>query len=181
MSTSKRSKNVWTIIHKILNPKRIRSDPDELKNFFATTSQRVLGVESYPRPDIATFLESLPQNTTNSCFELEAVSFNEVHQQLNIIRNDHLAIKYLKLALAYIFSPLTRITNALIAENRFLSSWKVSCISPIPKNNNPTNNSDFRPVSVLPILSKICERSVLSQLVQCIDHNMLYKETMSGF
>ena len=46
--SSKRSKNVWTIIHKILNPnpKRIRSDPDELNNFFATTSQRVLGVES---------------------------------------------------------------------------------------------------------------------------------------
>ena len=76
---------------------------------------------------------------------------------------------------------MTHIVNALIAENRFPSSWKVARISPIPKNNNLVNNSDFRPVSVLPILSKIYERLVLSQLVQCIDQNTLYKETVSGF
>ena len=57
----------------------------------------------------------------------------------------------------------------------------MSRISPIPKDNNPANNSDFRPVSVLPILSKIYERLVLSQPVQCIDQNMLYRETLSGF
>ena len=42
-------------------------------------------------------------------------------------------------------------------------------------------NSDFRPVSVLPILSKVYERLVLSQLVEHIESSILYKETMSGF
>ena len=42
-------------------------------------------------------------------------------------------------------------------------------------------NSDFRPVSVLPILSKVYERLVLSQLVEHIESSTLYKETMSGF
>lgn len=187
--SSKRSKNVWSVIHKILNPnpKRIRSDPAELNNFFVSTTQRIFGVDSGPGSDIVTYLKSLPQDRSDNGFKLKPVTFNDVCQQLNIIRNDcstgydHLPIKYLKLASQHILSPLTHIVNALIAENRFPSSWKVARISPIPKNNNPVNNSDFRPVSVLPILSKIYERLVLSQLVQCIDQNTLYKETVSGF
>ena len=42
-------------------------------------------------------------------------------------------------------------------------------------------NSDFRPASVLPILSKVYERLVLSHLVEHIESSTLYKETMSGF
>jgi superfamily I DNA and/or RNA helicase len=60
--SSKRSKNVWSVIHKILNPnpKRIRSDPAELNNFFVSTTQRIFGVDSSPGSDIVTYLESLP-------------------------------------------------------------------------------------------------------------------------
>jgi hypothetical protein len=63
----------------------------------------------------------------------------------------------------------------------FPSSWKIERIRPIPKISEPIENSDFRPVSVLPILSKVFERLVLSQLVEYIEEHSLYKETMSGF
>ena len=63
----------------------------------------------------------------------------------------------------------------------FPSSWKIGRISPIPKISEPIENSDFRPVSVLSILSKVFERLVLSQLVEYIEEHSLYKETMSGF
>ena len=63
----------------------------------------------------------------------------------------------------------------------FSSSWKIGRISPIPKISEPIENSDFRPVSVLSILSKVFERLVLSQLVEYIEEHSLYKETMSGF
>jgi hypothetical protein len=49
------------------------------------------------------------------------------------------------------------------------------------KISEPIENSDFKPVSVLPILSKVFERLVLSQLVEYIEEHSLYKETMSGF
>ena len=159
--SSKRSKVVWSIIHRILNPnrKRIRQDPDDLNKFFVTTSERIL-----PK-----------------------VRFYEVNKQLNSIRNDcstghdHLPVYYLKLASQYIVSPLTHIINECIAQNKFPSLWKIGRISPIPKINDPIKNSDFRPVSVLPILSKVYERLVLSQLVEHIESSTLYKETMSGF
>ena len=187
--SSKRSKVVWSIIHRILNPnrKRIRQDPDDLNKFFVTTSERILGTYPEQRTDVVAYLDSLPEICGKTSFEMRKVHFYEVNKQLNSIRNDcstghdHLPVYYLKLASQYIVFPLTHIINECIAQNKFPSSWKIGRISPIPKINDPTKNSDFRPVSVLPILSKVYERLVLSQLVEHIESSTLYKETMSGF
>ena len=59
--------------------------------------------------------------------------------------------------------------------------WKVARISPVPKSNNPTSPSDFRPISVLPVLSKVYERVVLQELVFHIENLMLCKSTQHGF
>ena len=59
----KRSKVVWSIIHRILNPnrKRIRQDPDDLNRFFVTTSERILGTYPEQRTDVVAYLDSLPE------------------------------------------------------------------------------------------------------------------------
>lgn len=41
--------------------------------------------------------------------------------------------------------------------------------------------SDYRPISILPCLSKIYEKIVLQQLLSFIEVNAIYKETISGF
>ena len=152
-----------------------------------TTSERILGTCPEQLTDVVAYLDSLPEISGKTSFEMRKVHFYEVNKQLNSIRNDcstghdHLPVYYLKLASQYIVSPLTHIINECIAQNKFPSSWKIGRISPIPKINDPLKNSDFRPVSALPILSKVYERLVLSQLVEHIESSTLYKETMSGF
>ena len=37
-------------------------------------------------------------------------------------------------------------------------------ISPIPKSDDPQNFDDYRPVSVLPLFSKVYERLIAKQL-----------------
>ena len=141
--SSKRSKVVWSIIHRILNPsrKRIRQDPDDLNKFFVTTSERILGTYPEQRTDVVAYLDSLPEISGKTSFEMRKVHFYEVNKQLNSIRNDcstghdHLPVYYLKLASQYIVSPLTHIINECIAQNKFPSSWKIGRISPIPKIN----------------------------------------------
>jgi len=39
--------------------------------------------------------------------------------------------------------------------------WKTAVISPIPKTATPTQASDFRPISITPILSRMLEQSVV--------------------
>ena len=40
-------------------------------------------------------------------------------------------------------------------------SWRTAIVSPIPKTPNPANLSDYRPISVTPILSRIAEKMVV--------------------
>ena len=59
--------------------------------------------------------------------------------------------------------------------------WKTARISPIPKIDQPIDKSDFRPVSILPALSKMNERLVLSQLASHIDEQSLLGVRISGY
>ena len=80
-----------------------------------------------------------------------------------------------------ICSPLTHIINAFIENNRFPTLWKLARIVPINKVVRPTEKSHFRPIAILPALSKIFERTVCNQLIEFIDKRQLYKDTVTGF
>ena len=59
--------------------------------------------------------------------------------------------------------------------------WKIARISPIPKIKTPTKPSDYRPISVLPVISKVFERIILNQVKQFIDKHEVYQSTQSGY
>ena len=57
--------------------------------------------------------------------------------------------------------PLTHIINVSIQRREFPNCWKHSLIVPVPKSN-PPSKSELRPISLLPALSKVCEKLVLT-------------------
>ena len=66
----------------------------------------------------------------------------------------------------FCFSELTkRISNAL-NENTFPDSLKLSDIVPAFKKLDPTDKTNFRPVSFLPLLSKVFEKIMYDQLYE---------------
>ena len=73
------------------------------------------------------------------------------------------------------------IINNGIDANLFHKAWKINKIAPVPKNDHPRTSDDYRPISVLPVLSKIYERLVCRQFIKFIERNHVYKDTMSGF
>ena len=75
---------------------------------------------------------------------------------------DTIPVKYLKPASKYIASPITNIINNCVKTNNFPSMWKIARISPIKKVKVPTKPSDYRPISVLTVLSKVFERNITS-------------------
>ena len=64
---------------------------------------------------------------------------------------------------------------------KFPKLWKTAKIRPIPKISSPTSNSDYRPISILPILSKIFERIMLSQLKVTLEQHHVLNDTQSGY
>ena len=60
----------------------------------------------------------------------------------------------------------------------FPTEWKCARISVIPKIDNPTIASDdYRPISILPVLSKVLERLIMEQLCNLIETNNIYSST----
>ena len=62
----------------------------------------------------------------------------------------------------------------------FPTEWKCTRISFIPKIDNP-NADDYRPISILPVLSKVFERLIMKQLCNFIETNNIYTSTQAGY
>ena len=54
-------------------------------------------------------------------------------------------------------------------------------ISPIPKSDDPQNFDDYRPVSVLPLFSKVYEQLIVKTLCTFLEESCTLKDTMAGF
>ena len=59
--------------------------------------------------------------------------------------------------------------------------WKRAHLIPIPKINNPTDYCHFRPISILPTISKILEKIVANQLNNFLTRRQILPTTQSGF
>ena len=65
-------------------------------------------------------------------------------------------------ATAYSIVPsLTKLFNIFISQGCCLDCWKTSTVVPIPKNANHKQVSNYRPISLLSIVSKMLERQHL--------------------
>ena len=60
---------------------------------------------------------------------------------------------------------ITVLINKCISSSSIPSQWKQAVVTPVPKCKHCTSLSHFRPISVLPILSKILERVLYDQIV----------------
>ena len=95
---------------------------------------------------------------------------------------DEISSRMLRSTAFSIASPLTHIFNLSLSSGIFPSDWKLSHIVPIPKTKSPSSSpSDYRPISLLPIISKVLERHVFNFLSDfCTQHNLL-SDSQYGF
>ena len=87
---------------------------------------------------------------------------------------------FIKPVVEFVVSPLKFVVNNYIATNSFPDAWKTARISPIPKIIQPVELKDYRPVSILPVLSKVYEKLVLQQLAVFIERESVYRQYQSG-
>lgn len=94
----------------------------------------------------------------------------------NAVGYDDMHPKFLKLLLPKLLLLITHIFNTIITTSSFPSCWKHAKIIPIPKTR-----TDFRPISILPYLSKVLERILHKQMSKFLADHRLLSEYQSGF
>ena len=73
---------------------------------------------------------------------------------------DRISARLLKCASFSICSSVTKLLNLSIRTSRFPEIWQCSKVTTLFKSGDQTNVSKYRPISILPTLSKILERAV---------------------
>ncbi len=74
-----------------------------------------------------------------------------------------------------IAEPFTYIINLLLTTNTVPRALKEALVTPIYKKGNKLNVTNYRPVSILSIVSKILERVIYTLVEQYLtDNNILY-------
>ena len=94
---------------------------------------------------------------------------------------DNIPAKALKLSADVIGPSLTWIFNLSIKTGIYVYDWKKAWVLPIYKSDDRQKCENYRPISILPIISKILERSVFNQLYRFLNDNSLLSKYQSGF
>ena len=95
---------------------------------------------------------------------------------------DKLGPTVLKIAAPGIASVLARLINHCIQKSNFPISWKTAKVTPVYKRQGEKSDKhNYRPISVLPILSKIYERHIYDSLYTYLSVNNLLYGLQSGF
>jgi hypothetical protein len=81
---------------------------------------------------------------------------------------------------AHELSPsITMLFNASLTEGKMPAAWKVANIVPIHKKGTKHEASNYRPISLLPVISKILERCIYNQIIDTLVPKIT--DTQHGF
>ena len=120
-------------------------------------------------------------------FSLHPITLSHLHLIIFNMRNtsacgtDGPCIRILKLSFDIIGPLLLHIINSSITFNEVPAVWKHALVHPIHKSGDPDNPSNFRPISILPVIAKVVEKVVQHQLHHYLASNHLLSPSQHGF
>lgn len=188
---ARKPKKIWKLINTLTNNKILTlcappnlisesgvvvKDPVEICEMFNTFFVNI-GTQlanQIPSQFNCNNIYTLPKlHDDNRSSELSFFSLCSVQEVSKIIDNldpntstgiDGISTKTLKCIKNLIICKLTDCMNQLLNEGQFPKSLKVAKVTPIHKTGDKSNPGNYRPVSVLPTLSKILEKIIYKRL-----------------
>ena len=94
---------------------------------------------------------------------------------------DNISPRMLNDTAVVVAKPLTRIVNKSLSQGTVPSEWKCAKITPLYKKGISTDMDDYRPISVLPVVSKVLERVVHHPLHSFLNECKLLSPFQCGF
>ena len=94
---------------------------------------------------------------------------------------DGVSILLVRRSFEAIGTVLLHLVNSSISLSEVPDSWKHSLVFPIHKSGDQSNPSNFRPISIVPVIAKIVERAVHQQLYNYLSMNHLLSPSQHGF
>ena len=188
-------KQTWILLKSAINSKNYHNDLPEYFNhntiaikdksqianlfntFFANIDNNIS--ENVP-PSQHKFYKYLDQSNNNSMY-LDPVDSNDIKEVVSKIKtkssvdNNNISTKTMKASIAYVINPLTHIINLSLSTGVVPTQMKIAKVIPIFKTGDKTEFNNYRPISMLPVFSKILEKIIAKKLMSFLEGtNQLY-------
>lgn len=180
-------KTMWSIINtnrrtEVKQPCDI--SPNKFNNYFNSVAGLILN--KLPKTDVSP-LDYIEFHPNNAKFSFVEVTFDQVRCIIGSLENSGskdvygITVALLKTIKHYIVYPLTKLINQCFISGIFPDALKVASVIPVYKKGDVNDPGNYRPISLLPILSKVIEKAIKTQLVSYIDNNYILNECQHGF
>jgi hypothetical protein len=128
-------------------------------------------------------------NSTKSLHSMALfpVSEIEVFKVINNLKNKRtmdlqgISSWILKKCIHEITVPITHMINLSLNQGNFPKKLKITKITPIFKKGNQKDVCNYRPIAILPTISKIYEKVFLNQLCSYLERNHVIPKSQYGF
>jgi hypothetical protein len=197
------AKNTWITIKNVLKnpqnkskiPKFMNIDNSEIMdrqiiadkfNSYFTKIGDTISSEIVPEGQQSDFKDYLENFSTNA-FTFKNVTEEEILKIISDIKSkksfglDRISSTLLKQIKQEIYKPITIIVNQSIETGIFPDQLKIAKVIPIYKKGEKTLIENYRPISILPTVSKIIEKVIFKQIHQHFQSNDLYHASQYGF
>lgn len=192
----------WKFINKLLNKDSKKSDsPTSLVKHgkLLTDSQEIADTLNDHFSEIGNNLaDELPKSDIhfsrfmNCCVANIDFSFQEIdsYQTLQIIDSftlpkatgyDNISLRALKENKLVLIPILTHLINIVIQKSSFPDCLKIARVTPLFKKGNKSDPTNYRPISILPALSKILEKCLSIQIQNYLELNNILSPKQFGF
>lgn len=170
---------------------KVISDPTEVtnhfNNFFINMVDELIIPHIPLQPHASTTDNSSNSSMPSISFSFSEVTEKEVEKAVLSFENklsagiDEIPISIVKQSITFIKKPLTHLINSSLISGYFPPKLKISKVVPVFKKGNNKDVTCYRPVSILPSLSKVYERIVYNQLIKFLESNHLIDREQHGF
>ena len=186
-------KKYWSILNNFLHKTNIPIIPPLWENgtFVSDCAEKAKIFNCYFASQCTPLVTDsvLPPFQLRTGHTLSDVSFDD-ETILGIIRAlnpnkssgwDDISPRMLKICDSSIVKPIRIIFETCLKTGIYPDKWKMSNVCPIHKKKSKNDKSNYRPISLLPILSKIFEKIIFESLYSYLTKNNLLVSCQSGF
>ena len=129
---------------------------------------------------------SYMKDQNKSSIFLTPTNEDEIVQIISSLKNsasghDQIDAKIVKLIKHNISAPLVHICNLSFSQGQIPDDLKIAKVIPIYKKGDRSLFTNYRPISILPVFSKIIERLAYNRIVQFLEQNNILSENQFGF
>ena len=154
-------------------------------SYFATIGEK-LAASIHENNNVSGDFQQYLDTPAETRLKFNCITENETIKAINRLENksssghDGISNKLLKLIKNELKTPLTLIINQMLTTGIFPQSFKISKIIPLYKKGDHSLLTNYRPISLLPTISKVFEKIIYDQMYEYLTKNNLLAEEPFG-